>query len=121
MPDDQSPEELWFGDFGASIDLFEQVYFQEGLARSKGQISPRAARAFAQGLILEPSVESARERMRRDPKGAEAFYEVAVDVRNDSSDRPLSGVHRASDGQHEPFLLLAAAVLNRLGDTDELE
>lgn len=120
--DDLTPEEerrLFFGDLLVSISLFEEIYFQEGLGRSMGQISHKDAQSFAQDLILDPSVESARLRMREHPKEATAFYEVAHDVRDDSAGKPLSAVHTNSDGQHEPFLLLAAAVLNRLADPDE--
>ena len=112
-----TPEEagrLWFGDLIGSIFLFERIYFREGLGRSKAPVSRKAARAFARELILAPTLESAREQMRQDPRGAAAFYAEAVRVRSDLTAISLSEVHTASDGKHEPFLLAAAAVLNRL-------
>jgi len=113
---DSSTEELFFGDLNASMAIFEEIYLQVGLGRSQGQILPESARAFAQRLILDPSVDSAREHMLQDRTGATAFYEVA----HDACDHPVARLpskHTTSDGKHEPFLLLASAVLNRLAET----
>ena len=116
--DDLTPEEarqLWCGDILAALALYESVHFRAGLGRAKGPVSHRAARAFAQELILCDSVASARRHMLRHPRAAVAFYEVAHDVRDGLRAKPLSEVHSTSDGQHEPFLLVASAVLNSLG------
>ena len=118
--DDDLPLELFFGEFSSALFLFEEVSAQVGEVHARlGEFSYRAARSFAQGLILDPSVDAARQRIESDRAGAVSFYEVAHSVRDMSRDKPFRFVHQ-SDGQHEPFLLLASAVLNQI-DTIERE
>ena len=113
---DMNPDEvdrLWWGDLRAALARFEQVFLEEGLDRATGEISLEAARAFAEELIFDPYAESARLRMRQDPKGAAAFYELAHEV-GDLFAESLPPKLTRSDGKHEPFLLVATAVLNWL-------
>ncbi len=130
MNDQPDPDEaaLIFANFESSLNLWEGVYEQVGEVRARpGEFSRKAARAFAEGLILDPTVGKARERMLMDRPGAVSFYEVAHEVRDLLNARPygLPGsewkfVHE-SDGRHEPFLLLASAVLNRLNYMDDID
>ena len=116
---DDLPEELgdkmFFGTWVGSLLLFEQVYDRVGDIHAKpGEFSHRAARAFAERLILDPSVDAARQRMQSDRSGVVSFYEV-VHYLNDQRGRAKQPQFvQESDGQNEPFLLLASAVLNYL-------
>jgi hypothetical protein len=127
--DKLTPEEaaeLFFGDFSAALLLFEEVSAQVGEVRARPrEFSHRAARAFAEGLILDPSVDAARHRMQQDRGGSVSFYELAHELRDRLRTKQPQFVAR-SDGQHEPFLLLASAVLNRFdwleqNNPDEIE
>jgi hypothetical protein len=127
--DDLTPEEaaeLFFGDFSAALFLFEEVASRLGEIRARpGEFSHTAARGFAEGLILDPTVDAARQRIQSDRLGAVSFYEMAHGVSDRLRAKQFQFVQR-SDGQHEPFLLLASAVLNLLDwvlehDPDEYE
>lgn len=115
--DDQSlPEhaDIVFGDFHSALYLLEEVASQEGVDRSKpGDFSRRAARAFAEGLVLDHSVDAARQRMKSDRSGARSFCVVAHEVSDETIGRPPKFVAK-TDGLHEPFLLVASAILNHL-------
>ena len=113
--------ELFFGDFSTALFLFEEIASRVGEVRARpGEFSHTAARAFAEGLILDPTVNSARQRIQSDRPGAVSFYEVAHGVSDRLSAKrfglpgPEFQFVQHSDGQHEPFLLLASAVLNQL-------
>jgi hypothetical protein len=112
---------LLYSTFQSSFGIWEDMYLQLEIepARS-GEVSPSAALLFADALILEPSEHKAREQMTSDRKGALSFYEIAHDIRDllleQQEGRGESDWRfvYSSDGRHEPFLLVASAVLNRL-------
>jgi hypothetical protein len=112
--DDDLARELFFGEFSGALLLFEEVSAQVVEVRAMpGEFSYSAARSFAERLILDPTVDAARRRIESDRARAVSFYEVAHYVSDMSRDRRFQFV-RQSDGQHEPFLLLASAVLNQI-------
>ena len=113
-PIDPDVAERVFGVFDIALYLLEELASQEGADRSTAEaFSHRAARAFAEGLILDCSVDAARQRMRSDRLGSESFCVVAHEVSDRTIGRRPQFVDR-SDGQHEPFLLVGSAVLNHL-------
>jgi hypothetical protein len=108
-------DKLFFGTWVGALLLFEQVYDRIGDIHAKpGEFSHRAARAFAEGLILDPSMDSARRRMRSDRSGVVSFYEVVHRLNDRIGRDKRQEFVRETDGQNEPFLLLASAVLNYL-------
>lgn len=104
-----------FGQFQTALLLYEEISADIGHLRvtKSGEFSLQSARRFAEGLILDQSVSKARDRIKDDPKGAVSFFEIAHEV----SDRLKYGeifFQSESDGVHEPFMLIASAVLNHL-------
>jgi hypothetical protein len=113
-PIDPDLAERVFGVFDSALYLLEELASQEGVGRDTARdFSRKAARAFGEGLILDCTVDAARQRMKSDRLGAVSFCLVAHEV----SDRTIARRPQfvaTSDGQHEPFLLVASAVLNHL-------
>lgn len=102
---------MYFGTFYHSFGIWEDYYFQLGEEPARlGEISLDAAEQFARDLILMDSEQAAVEQMRNDRVGAKSFHEIAHDIRDD---KYWKFVYE-SDGEHEPFLLVASAVLNRI-------
>lgn len=118
MTEEYSEDEAleWLREFSSAFELLYQLCIQEGVDLSSGaEVSPEAARAFARGLMDDQTVDSARQRMRRDPEGAAAFYAVGHTVSDMSISGQVKFVRRVS-GEHPAFLVVAAAVLNYLDD-----
>lgn len=93
--------------------LYSALHEQTIPTRPEISCSLAAARLFATSLILQPTVEGAREQILSDRHGSESFFEVADDAMQEMEEASPMPVLR-SDGQHEPFLLLASMVLNHL-------
>lgn len=74
-----------------------------------------AARAFAQGLILDLTEAQARARMRLDPTGAASVAAVVAALVRDRKTRPLLAERLPSE-ELTPFYLLSALVLDATGD-----
>jgi hypothetical protein len=75
--------------------------------------SPKRALAFAEALILCPSMEAAQARMQRDLEGARSFLIVAdkvVSVSETGRSEPLTERLK----RNTPFYLLASVVLDQL-------
>ena len=120
-PEDDLFREMLLGQFSGNLTLFENVAGGVRNVRAKvGEFSYAAARAFAQGLILDPTVDAAKQRIASDRLGVASFYEVAHDIADQLSAKrsglPGSNIQfvQRSDGKHEPFLLVASAVLNQI-------
>lgn len=77
----------------------------------EGRISPTLARAFAEGLILDLSVENARARMRSDPAGAAAVAEVVQALIHDRKSRPHLAATMPSENM-TPFYVMSSLVLD---------
>lgn len=116
-PDDPKFRELIYGDFSSALNLFEEI------SRKHGYIEPRcpeesskaSARSFAEGLLLD-DLSAAKLRIAKDRSGARAFWNVAHEV-DDYTRDPRTGwvdFELVSDGKHQPFMLVASAVLNWL-------
>jgi hypothetical protein len=76
-----------------------------------GRVSPTLALAFAEGLILDLSVEDTRARIHSDPAGAAAVCEVVQARIHDRKTRPLL----AADIPREhltPFYVMSSLVLD---------
>lgn len=102
---------MYFDTFYQSFGVWEDYYFQLGEEPARlGEISLDAAEQFARDLNLEHSEQAAVEQMRSDRVGAKSFHEIAHDIRDDKN---WNFVYE-SDGEHEPFLVVASAVLNRI-------
>ncbi|MEM7601689.1 MAG: hypothetical protein AAF357_09765 [Verrucomicrobiota bacterium] len=102
---------MYFDTYFQAFGVWEDYYFQLAKDRARqGEISLDCAEQFARDLILEHSEQSAVQQMRNDRVGAKSFYEIAHDIRDDKNWKFVF----QSDGEHEPFLLVASAVLNRI-------
>lgn len=110
-------EHAWFGDLHRCWRLYIALHEQTMPHPPTYEMSLARARAFADALILAPSVEQARSQITADHLGAESFLELADDAMTEIEQNFARTTSR-TDGHHEPFLLLASLVLNHL---DSLE
>jgi hypothetical protein len=86
-----------------------------------GRVSPILARAFAERLILDLSVEATRARIQSDPAGAAAVAEVVQALIHDRRNR----MHIAASIPTEkltPFYVMGAIVADlKAGELEEFE
>lgn len=71
---------------------------------------PKLAPAFAQGLILDMTIEQARLRVRRDPEGAAGFDELLTNIFAGYPKLDIAAAQTPSDDL-TPFFALCSLVL----------
>jgi len=82
-----------------------------GIVLGTGPCEPRDALPFAEGLLLDMTVEQANRRIRQDPAGALAFAEMAHEARDLAASGKWRPVTSIPEGSATPFYIPAVCVI----------
>lgn len=117
-----TPEDLdwWTSTWNEAWMIWDRRLKREGVALGSGPYEPRDALPFAEGLLLDMTVEQASRRIRRDRAGALAFAEMAHEARDLAASRKWRPVSAIPEGSAGAFYIPAVCVIEWMRWREEI-